>query len=191
MNIIRVVPKTIPENRNYVVDSLDKVEIWNYDMHFLAEINDDIIMLEWDIAVAHHDLYNFITHCRDNPNSVMVAPYILYPSPQFVDITAPQWAHRHMTHEMPLQLQWIEYGDTVCDIFSTGMIYIPKDIAKRLGDADDLITWHHNLTDCKFAFWHYYSIGKKVPVLWDVRPIHMHYEQEVFYEEKDVHHYER
>lgn len=189
MNIVRVVPKRIPKNRNYVVDSLDKIEIQNYDMHFLTEIEDDIILLEWDIAVAYHDLNNFVAHCRDAPNLVHVAPYILYPI-SLEELRGPVWAHRHMVNEMPLQLAWVDYGDPVCDLFSTGMIYIPKDIAHRLGESDDLIHWHFNLTDAKFAFWHYYKIQKKVPIHWDVRPVHLHYDQEAFYkEEMDIHHY--
>jgi hypothetical protein len=74
-------------------------------------------------------------------------------------------------------------------MFSTGMIYIPKEIIKRLDEADDLIQWHNNLNDSKFAFWHYYKVGEKVPVHWDVRPIHLHYPQEAFYDEKDINHY--
>lgn len=190
MNIIRAVPKKIPKDRNYVVDSLDRVEIQNYDMHFLTEMNDDVILLEWDIAVGQHDLYNFIAHCRDTPNVVHVAPYILYPV-SLHELTAPAWAHRHMIQEMPLQLGWVDYGDPVCDIFSTGMVYIPKEICKRLGESDDLVTWENNINDSKFAFWHYYKIGKKVPIHWDVRPVHLHYNQESFYtEELDITHYQ-
>jgi hypothetical protein len=129
-------------------------------MHFLTEIDDDVILLEWDIVVAHHDLFNFVAHCRDMPNRLQVAPYILYNS-SLEGLTAPVWAHRHMVREMPLQLSWIEYGDTVCDLFSTGMIYIPKEIIKRLDEADELVRWHNNLNDSKFAFWHYYKMVKR------------------------------
>jgi len=188
MNIIRAMPKVIPENRNYVVDSIDRVAIYNYDMHFLIDIDDDVILLEWDIAIAHHDLNNFVAHARDMPNRLQVAPYILYNS-SMDELTAPVWAHRHMVNELPLQLSWIDYGDPVCDLFSTGMIYIPKEIIKRLGEADDLVTWHNNLNDSKFAFWHYYEIGEKVPVHWDCRPIHLHYPQEAIYDEPGISHY--
>lgn len=184
MNILRTWPTNIPEGRNYVVDSLDRVEIQNYDMHFLADLNDSVILLEWDIAVAYHDLWNFRAHATASPNQVHVAPYVLYPETDesLDELVAPVWAHREMLNELPLQLRWIDYGESTCDIFSTGMVYLPKQIVQRLAESDDVVTWHHNITDSKLAFWYYHVIGEKVPVHWDVRPIHLHYNQEVFYE---------
>lgn len=154
-------------------------------MHFLTELNDDVILLEWDMAIAHHDLHNFIAHARQAPHLVHVAPYVLYET-SLDELHAPVWAHRHMLNEMPLHLKWVDYGDSVCDLFSTGMIYIPRDIANRLSESDDLVTWHHNINDSKFAFWYYYTIGEKVPIHWDVRPIHLHYNQEAIYDEYDI-----
>lgn len=180
MKIIRTVPAKIPDGRNYVIDQIDQVVIDNYDMRFLTDLNDSVILLEWDIAVAKHDLYNFIVHARQAPHLIHVAPYPLYPE-SLDEIVAPVWAHRHMLNPMPLQMRWIEYGDPVCDIFSTGMVYIPRDIVGRLSESDDLITWHSNITDSKLAFWYHFNIGEKVPVHWDVRPIHLHYNQEDFY----------
>ena len=158
-------PKEIPLGRNYVVDQLDVIEMYDYDMHFLGDLNDDVILLEWDIVVAQHDLFNFIAHSSASPHKIHVAPYILYPE-SLDDLVAPVWAHREMVRELPLQLRWIDYGEPVCDIFSTGMIYIPKAIITRLQESDDLITWQHNITDSKLAFWYYHTIGEKVPVHW-------------------------
>ena len=190
MHLLRLMPAQIPTDRNYIVDSIDPYYMYNYDMRSLADINNDLILLEWDIAVAEHDLHNFICHVRDSPNQVHVAPYVLYPE-SLDELMTPVWAHRHMIREMPLQLKWIEYGDSVCDIFSTGMIYIPLDILKRISDSDNLITWHNNINDSKLAFWHHHEIDKKVPVHWDVRPVHLHYNQKHFYDEQDIDHYEQ
>lgn len=181
MYIVRAVPKKIPPNRNYVVDSFDKIEMDNYDMRWLADMDDSVILLEWDIAVAYHDMWNFKAHCASAPNLVHVAPYPLY-SDSLEDLHAPVWAHRTMINPMPLQLEWIDYGEPVCDIFSTGMVYLPQEICHRVAESDDLITWHNNITDSKLAFWYYYNVGQKVPVHWDVRPIHLHYNQEDFYD---------
>lgn len=186
MKLIRAVPSKIPEKRNYVVDQLDAIPMWNYDMHFLRDFKDNIILLEWDIAVEYHDLVNFITHVRSAPHLVHVAPYILYPTS--TNLPSTVWSHRTMVREIPLQLDWIDYGDPVCDIFSTGMIYLPQEIIEASSHADELITWHDNLTDSKLAFWHYYKIRKKVPVHWDVRPIHLHYSVESIYDEPDIEH---
>lgn len=185
MQIIRTVPVKIPEGRNYVVDQIDKVEVQNYDMHFLTEINDDVILLEWDIVVAQHDLINFITHARMAPTRVHVAPYVLYPE-SLDEIVAPVWAHREMTNEMPLQLRWVDYGEPVCDIFSTGMVYLPKEVVNRIDESDDLITWHYNITDSKLAFWYHQTFKEKVPIHWDVRPIHLHYGVDDIYEQADI-----
>lgn len=186
MLIIRTIPAKIPEGRNYVVDSLDTIEVDNYDMRFLSDLDDSVILLEWDIAVAHHDLYNFIVHCDSAPQLVHVAPYPLYPE-SLDEVVAPVWAHREVLNMMPLQLRWIDYGEPVCDIFSTGMVYLPKHIINRLTESDDVITWHTNINDSKLAFWYYHVIGEKVPVHWDVRPIHLHYNQEAFYDHGSVH----
>jgi hypothetical protein len=181
MYILRTWPAHVPEGKHYVVDSLDRVTIQNYDMRFLRDMDDSVILLEWDIAIAYHDLWNFRAHCLAAPHLVHVAPYPLYPE-SLNEIVAPVWAHRHMVNECPLQLQWVEFGDPVCDIFSTGMVYLPKEIIHRLDESDELVTWHNNINDSKLAFWHYYNIKEKVPIHWDVRPIHLHYDQETFYD---------
>lgn len=170
-----------------MVDSLDTVRMDNYDMRFLAELDDSVILLEWDIAVAYHDLWNFRAHCWAAPQLVHVAPYPLYPE-SLDQIVAPVWAHREIQHFMPLQMRWIDYGDPTCDIFSTGMVYLPKHIVQRIAESDDLITWHNNINDSKLAFWYYYHIHEQVPVHWDVRPVHLHYDQEVFYGHGNVSH---
>lgn len=186
MRIIRAVPKEIPKDRNYVVDQLDAIPMWDYDMAFLREYKDDVILLEWDMAVAYHDLVNFIIHARNAPQLVHVAPYILYPIS--TDLTGPVYAHRHMVREIPLHLDWIDYGDPVCDLFSTGMVYLPQEVIAASALADELITWHDNLNDSKLAFWYYYSYHRKIPVHWDVRPIHLHYSVDRIYDEPDVEH---
>lgn len=167
------------------MDGLDLVLVDNYDMRFLQDLDDDVILLEWDIAVAQHDLVNFIAHARMAPHLIHVAPYVLYPE-SLDEIVAPVWAHRHMLNEMPLQMKWIDYGDSCCDIFSTGMIYLPGNIIQDLSKSDNLITWHNNITDSKLAFWYHHTYKQKVPVHWDCRPIHLHYDQERFYAERDI-----
>jgi hypothetical protein len=183
MYILRAMPKRIPEGRNYVVDQIEQVFIDNYDMRFLTELDDDLILIEWDIAAAMHDLHNMIVHCRQAPTQIHVAPYPLYPV-SLDELMAPVWAHRHMIQVMPQQLEWIDYGDTVCDIFSTGMVYFPLEVLQRLKESDELITWHSNIDDSKIAFWYYSTFKKKVAVHWDVRPIHLHYDQGVFYDDR-------
>lgn len=185
MKLLRLLPEHIPEKRNYVIDQLDTMTIWNYDMSPVADLNDDVILLEWDMAVAYHDLVNFIIHARSAPHLVHVAPYVLYPVS--TDLVTPVWAHREMVREIPLQLNWIDYGEPVCDIFSTGMVYLPGDVLKEASNTET-ISWQPNLTDSKLAFWYYYNIGKKIPVHWDVRPIHLHYSVERIYDEPDVEH---
>lgn len=181
MRLIRTMPAKIPEGRNYVVDSIDVVKVQNYDMHFLSDMDDDVILLEWDMAVAQHDLYNFITHCKAAPNHVHVAPYPLYPE-SLDEIIAPVWAHREVLNDMPLQMRWVDFGEPVCDIFSTGMVFLPQHVIRHLPESDDLITWHRNITDSKLSFWYRHEYGEKVPIHWDVRPIHLHYDQEKFYD---------
>jgi hypothetical protein len=177
-------PETIPPYRNYVVDQIDQVPIWDYDMACLAELNDDLILLEWDIVVAHHDLVNFIQHARMSPDRVQVAPYVLYPIS--TDLDGPVWAHRNMIHEVPLQLSWVDFGESTCDLFSTGMIYIPQKILRDCVDDVDHIAWQKNLTDSKLAFWHYHKVGKPVPIHWDIRPIHLHYSVEDVYNARGI-----
>lgn len=180
MRLVRAMPETIPPYRNYVVDQVDQISIWDYDMKCLADYDDDIILLEWDVVVAKHDLVNMINHARHNPNRVQVAPYVLYPNS--TGLHAPVWAHRRMVNPLPLQLQWVDTGDSICDIFSTGLVYLPKSIIRSCVDDVDTIAWQPNLTDSKLAFWHYDKVREPVPIHWEIRPIHLHYEIKDLYD---------
>lgn len=171
MRLIRTWPHRIPDGRNYVVDDVEKLVIRQYDARALATLGDDVLVLEWDIAVSREDLAHFAEHARADPDRVLVAPYRLYP-PAW-GLRKPIWSPRKMPGNIPAQP-----GDPVCHYFGLGMTYLPKVLLDRFTR-----TWLRdnpagNLTDETFSRWHYLNCDQDVPICWDVRPVHLHYPSE-------------
>ena len=75
MRVIRSFPETIPPGRAYVQDGLERFCMSGYDYTGLKQLGEDLVLLEWDIAVSELDLARFAERAsgRDWP---MVAPYL-------------------------------------------------------------------------------------------------------------------
>ncbi len=61
-----------------MVDPLERVVIDNHDYKALAELDSDVLLLEWDIAVGKEDVEAFARRAKATPGDVLVAPYLLY-----------------------------------------------------------------------------------------------------------------
>jgi hypothetical protein len=159
MRLLRSWPARIPEGRSYVVDDLPRLVIDGFDYAALRTSSDDVLLLEWDIAVGQEDLLRFAQRAAATPDDVLVAPYRLYPEGS--GWSEPVWAHRRN------YLEWVDEGEPVCVMFGLGMAYLPRKLlAAFAGDR---------LDDASFSTWHYANVGKAVPIAWDVRPVHLNY----------------
>lgn len=170
MKLVRSWPATIPAGRSYVVDDAERLVISAHDYQPLRSITDDLLLLEWDIAVGAADLNAFVSYTREDPTSVIVAPYILYTEPE------PVWAHRFWSGEGgntpdPGSAIPVYAGAPTCNLFGLGMVYLPKDIVAAFFASG----YATHAGDVEFSMWHYRNVAEDVRITWDVLPVHLNY----------------
>jgi len=188
-----------------VVDWVPKVTVNNYDSRpALQAIADGpatgTVLLEWDIAVSQEMWWAFEEHIREDPDVVHVAPYRLYEATTgaFLPSWMPfNWVERRREYDdhgvflsaladamriSDVGKYWeragatwrvrqpIAEGDPFCNFAGFGMTYIPREVAKRYLSARPGI-----VNDLVFFDWHYQNVSEKVPVHWDVQPVHLHW----------------
>src|SRR6266705_1341970 len=80
MRLIRSWPAKPPAGRACVQDGMERLVMDGYDYRCIEAIDDDVLLLEWDIAIGEHELVRFAERARQAPDRVLVAPYPLYRS---------------------------------------------------------------------------------------------------------------
>jgi hypothetical protein len=152
-----------------VVDGIDRLVI--SDQHYgpLADVDDDVLLLEWDIAAGQEQLIRFAQAARIDPGRVLVAPYRIYP--------AGVWAHRRWDGTgtgtvSPVGASPIATGDPVCNLFGFGMTYLPRGLPRQFTESG----WSAHFGDVPFSMWHHQHVTPVVPICWDVRPVHLNYQ---------------
>jgi hypothetical protein len=156
MRLVRSWPETVPPNRAHVVDDIEHFVMDDFDYSGLRDLKDDVLLLEWDMAVGIEHLTAFAERAVKTPDDVLVAPYILYDFYPW-----PVWAHRRALTE------FVDEGEPECHAFSFGMVYLPQWMLAAFN--------YPRLDDCTFSTWHRLNVQKAVPIMWDVRPVHLHY----------------
>lgn len=166
MKWIRTFPAEIPPGRSYVVDGLQRVLMDGYNyVPVFEQLDDDTVIVEWDLALSPDDMAKFTWHCMTQPNRAHVAPYRLYP--RSTALPDPVWAHRQA---IPAGGGWVSDGDPVCQLFGFGLVYLP------LGLVRSYLATRPDVTgDSEFSRWHHEHGHGPVPIHWDVRPVHLHY----------------
>jgi hypothetical protein len=171
MRILRSWPATVPAGRAHVVDNIERLVMDGYDYRVLGDVNDDVLLLEWDIAVGLEDLERFAAAATEDPGRVLVAPYRLY-SYASGRPHLGRWAHRRYEGDPATgHLRHVDENDTACHLFGLGMTYLPRDITQAF-----LAAWDGRVCDVSLSGWHYRNITPEVPIAWDVRPVHLHYD---------------
>lgn len=149
----------------------------------LGDIDDDVLLLEWDIAVSREDLVRFAAKADQHPADVLVAPYTLCSSDRpwmvkwrdWYDSQGAIWAHFKFDAD-GLVLDPVRTGDPFCHWFGFGMTYLPRDLIRGYLEARERFPALRRFTDSSFDAWHYSNIKRNVPIAWDIRPIHLHYQ---------------
>jgi hypothetical protein len=142
-----------------------------YDYRRLANYHEDVVVIEWDLAVDPDDLFRFMGRARDIPDRVRVAPYRLYyqyPDEVWGGQRGPVWAHRRVeTH----RVRWVRDRDATCHYFGFGLIYLPAGLLEGFCGDDA-----GPLGDNSFSQWHYRTAAdREVVIDWDVRPVHLNH----------------
>jgi hypothetical protein len=167
MKLVRSWPLLPPTGRACVVDDAQRVVVDDYNYRGLVELDDDVINLDWDIAIAREDLESFAARARSSPGRVLVAPYPIYPDtrPGLPSVT---WPMRR--YDGP-NLRYVRTGESTCHLYGFGMVYLPRRMVREFADANPTL----NFDDTRFASWHYRQTGQEVPITWDIRPVHLNY----------------
>lgn len=170
MRIVRSWPATIPPDRPHVVDQLPRLQLADFDYTPLGDIADDVLLLEWDMAVSLGDLERFARRAAETPGRVLVAPYPLYHVGPY-----PVQAHRRVTGPGCDDTRWIRVNEPDADLFGLGMAYLPRQLIRAFL-ADPAERTDPRFTDHTFSVWHHrYARLGPVTVDWSVRPVHLHY----------------
>jgi len=174
VRLLRSWPCHIPEGRAYVVDDIERLIIDNHHYRSLGDIDDDVLLLEWDIAVDKEGLSAFAQRAQATPDRVLVAPYRIYYEHV---LPAPVWAHRHWAGEPVGMSNMVDVtplvtGDPVCQLFGLGMVYLPRALIRGFLDAG----YANHFGDVEFSQWHYRHVAHDVPIDWSVRPVHLNYQ---------------
>ena len=159
LRIVRSFPKTVPSGRAYVQDDLERFYMDNYDYQGLKDFagDDDVVLLEWDIAVSRYDLSMFIARAHIFGDWPLVGSYVLdRPG------TYPHW------RDEDGELRRIHDNEPDCDLFGLGLVYLPnwvlRDFPKPNHMSDgSLSRWLRTLPD-----W------KPIPVDWATKIVHLH-----------------
>lgn len=180
----------VPPGRAHVVDELPRLVIADYDYTPLGALDDDVCLIEWDMALSLEDRLAFERSVSIAPAHVLVAPYRLYLLGQ------PVWAHRRVFSNY--RTRWVMTGETHCELFSFGLIYLPRALVRAFlaAPAPERGRWpdvkpgdytDSRFTDQTFSTWHLFRSSKehyhellapRVRIAWHVNPVHLHYQLE-------------
>lgn len=172
MKLVRSWPANIPEGRSYVVDDIPKFIMGEPGDHQfcyrkLADLNDDVVLIEWDIAVGGEQLARFMARAAAEPDRVRVAPYLLYRGRS----QATFYCHRIRAKGIRTWVLGPE--DTHCHMFGFGLVYLPRDLIQRfVGQMRD----GDKFGDSQFSRWHLRNAPHRdVPIDWDCHAVHLHF----------------
>jgi hypothetical protein len=164
MKILRSFPDDGgPPGRAHVEDDLERYLNRPYDYSGLAAYGDDILLLEWDIAVSRTDLGIFAQRVkgRDWP---MVAP--------FLDRDGTKWMHwRRFGEPAKEQYRPLRKWEPDCDLFGFGMVYFPAWVLRDYPPG-----WGNSsiLSDGSLPRWlQSLPHARPVPVDWDIVVVHL------------------
>ncbi len=166
MKLLRSWPDVIPPGRGYVVDDIERLVIANHQYRALADVDDDVLLLEWDIAVGKEDLEAIARRAGQRPDRVLVAPYRIY-------VPHGIWAHRTWAGEGPGAHGAGPVAERAefCNLFGLGLVYLPHDLIVGFIESG----WARHFGDVQFSMWHYLHVAKEVPIDWAIRPVHLHH----------------
>lgn len=179
MKLVRSWPAEIPEGRAYVVDQIPKLVMSGYDYRCLADLDDDVVLIEWDIAVGGEQLARFMQRAEAEPDRVRVAPYLLYASRVRGGRFPFKPFYVHRVRE-PGHKRWVTGPeDTYCHLFGFGLTYLPKDLIQQFMSTPEMARSDSKLpfSDTTFSRWHMrFAEHRNVPIDWDCHAVHLHYQ---------------
>lgn len=178
MRVVRTYPIMHPETlrgRARVEDEIERCYISDYDNRSLLDFKSDVLVLEWDIALSREDLESLVELCRGY-DDVLSVPYRLYFES---DVRIPKtgvWSSQILLDPVTLASRWVRSDDLTCDMFGFGCTFVPYRLLLQFVEDGGFRAGDSRMTDTNFSLWHYRRISRKVPLLWDFKPVHLHYD---------------
>lgn len=176
MKLLRSWPAVVPPGRARVEDGIERLVMDDYDYAVLAQVDDDVLLLEWDIAVGAEELAAFAARAAAAPDRMLAAPYRLYPGCSIhTPGEGPKWAawrYRNGDQRGGGRIE-VQPGEPVAHITGLGMTYLPRELIRRyLAERDH--SW--GFSDIAFCGWHYRRVRPDIALDWSARPVHVHYQ---------------
>lgn len=176
MKLVRSWPLEPPADHPQIIDNCERVYIPTVDYRPLVELEDDVIQLDWDVAVGRNELRAFAQKCLAEPDLVRVAPTMVYPTRM----------HRHhkdmefkdtwlVFKQLPIGRASLEPGEPYCDYFGFGLVYLPWWTIKGFTEYQEQQGNGNPFLDSLFDVWYRKVSGKRVPVEWDTHAVHINY----------------
>jgi hypothetical protein len=170
VKVVRSWPEHVPPDRCYVVDTLPRFVMRDYDYRGLGDLDDDVLLIEWDMAIGSEDLGRFVELIHQDPSRVLVAPYRVYQQTSHPELLPrPVWVHRRY-NEGEQSMRHVDEDDPTCHLWGLGVTYLPRRVIH-----DFLVAWPGHFNDAAVSGWHYRNVEQETRVAWDVRPVHLHY----------------
>jgi hypothetical protein len=150
-----------PPGRAHVEDDLERHLNRPYDYSGLKAYGDDILLLEWDIAVSRTDLGIFAQRVKGSDWPV-VAPFLDRAGMHYMHWRIPPGSRA---------VRPIHHGEPDCDLFGFGMVYFPawtlRDYPPGWGNSSIL-------SDGSFPRWlQTLPQWKPIPVDWGITVVHL------------------
>jgi hypothetical protein len=166
VQVVRAWPNHPPGGRPHVHDDWPRVAVDNFDYRGLIALGDNVINLDWDVAVDLDDLRSFANHAAENPDRPLWGPCKLWGEP------IPRWCAQTIAPDGSC-VNWVTEVDTYCHLFGFGFTYLPHSLmVQYVAENPGTI-----MSDVTFATWLYYTQGRgEVKIDWSVRGIHIHYD---------------
>ena len=176
MLLIRSWPADPPPRHACCEDQIRRVLTAPFDYAPLCALGDDVLHLDWDIAVSPEDLATFAASARRQPGQVLVGPYRTYPGSLFGadpvprELPGPVWTAKVYADDREWSMHYVQPGDPVAHLFGFGMVYLPAGLLARWAEQFP----GAKMGDMEFSGWHY-RIAGPARICWAVHPVHLNY----------------
>lgn len=177
MKWIRSFPDPVPPRKSHVIDGMERFYHTDYDYSNLVMYGQDILLIEWDLALGKEGRDQFEFLARQEPEKVLVAPYKLYEA-------RDPWCYAHRRVDRLGHERWVHWGERECEYFGFGVIYLPLHLMQAflsepketrgtpIGVDPDRYT-DYRFIDQTFSVWHHRQGLGPVTIAWDVLPVHL------------------
>jgi len=171
--VLRSWPAEVPPSRARVVDDIPRYVMREYDYRgMFDEADDDLLIIEWDIAVGAEHFDAMRDLIASEPDAVHAAPYRIYTLKRD---RGPHWVMRRLRDDDPDDIsgaRWVTEGDTHSHLFGFGMTYIPRALWQAYKAT---VRGRDPVNDTRFSKWHHDHVRAEVPIPWHIQPVHLHF----------------